>query len=90
MQQRGFILDLNLCMSIHTTERATGKEGFSGADPNKNITEMEKNSKSVPGFGMISLQLSCSLPLSSPFHLSNASINHLQLIWCIYVCVYVK
>lgn len=78
-------------MHEHTHNRKSNKEeDFSGADPNKNITEMEKNSKSVSGFGMISLQLSCSLPLSFPFRLSNASINHLQLIWCIYVCVYVK
>lgn len=78
-------------MHEHTHKNKSDKEeGFSGADPNKNITGMEKNSKSMSGFGMISLQLSCSLPLSSSFPLSNASINHLQLIWYIYVCVYVK
>lgn len=78
-------------MHEHTHNNKSDKEqGFSGANPKRNITGMEKNSKSMSGFGTIILQLSCSLPLSSSFPFSNASVNHLQLILCVYMFVCAK
>lgn len=78
-------------MHEHTHNNKSDKEqGFSGANPNKNITGMEKTSKSMSGFGTISRQLSCSLPLPFSFPFSNASVNHLQLILCVYMLACVQ
>lgn len=51
---------------------------------------MGKNSKSMSGLGMISLKLSCPQPLPFSILFSNASVNHLQLILCVYMFVCVQ
>lgn len=78
-------------MHEHMHNNKSDKEqGFFGANPNKNITGMEKSSRSMSGFGMISLQLPCSLPFPFSLPFSNASINHLQLTLCLYMFVCVQ
>lgn len=79
-------------MHEHAHNKSDKEQGFPGVNPNKNKTGMEKknHSKSMPGFGMISLQLFCSLPLPFSFSSSNASENHLQLNLGVYMFLYVQ
>lgn len=88
MLQRGFILDLNLCMGTYTTTRVTRNRASVEPNPNKNVTEAGKNTAKIC-LVLVWLVFSYLVLCLFFFDFSNASVNDLQFISCVYtfVCV---